>query len=87
MLSYARKQEKRLAKEALEKQLLPLWLIDYAVSRINGEMPTMNPQEFLEKALIPDNAPEEHVGKSERTAEDIKADFMRLVEIDKMKGG
>ena len=86
MLSYARKQEERIAKESLIKQLLPLWLAHYAVAKLKGE-PYMSYDAFMNKTLNDEKPPEEHIKKSERTAAEIEAELMQFVEIDRKKGG
>lgn len=84
MLSYARKEEERIAKEALEKQLLPLWLVNYAVAKFKGDELSMSYDEFLKATLSSEETPAPK--KTVRTAAEIEADFMRLVEIDKSLG-
>lgn len=87
MLSYALKEEERLAKEELEKRLFPLWLANYAVAKIKGDELTMSYEEFLKKTLNSANTPEEQTEKAVRTAEQIEAELMQLVEMDRKKGG
>lgn len=85
MLSYAQKEEERLAKEALEKDLRPLWLISYAIAKFKGDELSMSYDEFLKATLSTEETPVPK--KIGRTAQEIEAELMQLVEIDKKKGG
>lgn len=87
MLSFAYNEEKRKAKEKLEDKLFPLWLANYAVSKMRGEaVKIMDFEEFLQSTLEADEAPPKKP-KNQRTAEDIMAELMPLVEADRKKGG
>lgn len=87
MLSFAYNEEKRKAKEKLENKLFPLWLANYAVSKMHNESAEiMGFEEFLQCTLEADKAPQKKQ-KNQRTAEDIMAELMPLVEADRKKGG
>lgn len=87
MLSFAYNEEKRKAKEKLEDKLFPLWLANYAVSKMRDESAEiMDFEEFLQSTLEAGEAPPKKQ-KKQRTAEDIMAEFMPLVEADRKKGG
>lgn len=90
MLSFAYNEEKRKAKEKLEDKLFPLWLANYAVSKIRDESAEiMDFEEFLQSTLDAETAPQKKQvkQKKQRTAEDIMAELMPLVEADRKKGG
>lgn len=86
LLSFAYGEEKRKAKEKLEDKLFPLWLANYAVTKMRDEQAeVMGFEEFLQSTFeAGDNPPKEP--QKQRTAEDIIAEFMPLVEADKRKG-
>lgn len=87
MLSFAYNEEKRKAKEKLEDKLFPLWLANYAVSKMRDESAEiMDFEEFMQSTLEASGAPSKKQ-KEQRTAEDIIAEFMPLVEADRKKGG
>lgn len=87
LLSYAYKEEARLQKEQLEKQLFPLWLANYAVAKLQHAGEVMGYEEFLNSVLDPSNTAAPVKEHKQRTAEDIMAEFMPLMEADKRKGG
>lgn len=87
LLSFAYGEEKRKAKEKLEDKLFPLWLANYAVSKMRDEQAeVMDFEEFLRSTFEADEAPPKKSQK-QRTAEDIIADIMPFVEADKKKRG
>lgn len=87
MLSFAYNEEKRKAKEKLEDKLFPLWLANYAVSKMRDESAEiMDFEDFLQSTLEAGKAPSKEQIK-QRTAEDIMAELMPLVEADLKKGG
>ncbi len=87
MLSFAYNEEKRKAKEKLEDKLFPLWLANYAVSKMRDESAEiMSFEDFLQSTLEAGEAPQKKQ-KKQRTAEEILAEFMLLVEADRKKGG
>ena len=87
MLSFAYNEEKRKAKEKLEDKLFPLWLANYAVSKMRDESAEiMDFEDFLQSTLEAGKAPSKEQ-KKQRTAEDIMAELMPLVEADLKKGG
>ena len=87
MLSFAYNEEKRKAKEKLEDKLFPLWLANYAVSKMRDESAEiMDFEEFMQSTLEASGAPSKKQ-KEQRTSEDIMAEFMTLVEADRKKGG
>lgn len=86
MLSFAYKEEARLRKEELEKRLFPLWLANYAVSKLTGAGEVMDFEEFMETTLS-GAAAQSAAPKKQRTTEDILAELMPFVEADKKRGG
>lgn len=67
--------------------MFPLWLANYAVSKMRDESAEiMDFEEFLQSTLEAGEAPTKKTEKK-RTAEDIMAEFMPLVEADRKKGG
>ena len=86
LLSYARKEEAAAQKLELEKRLFPLWLVNYAVSKIKPGLEVMEYDEFIKPVFSDSDAPQPKA-KKERTAEDIMAEFMPFVEADKKRGG
>jgi hypothetical protein len=63
-----------------------LWLVNYAVSKIVPGIEVMDYTEFIASVLSDKPTPQREAEK-ERTAEDIMAELMPLVEADKKKGG
>ncbi len=86
LLSYAYKEEAAAQKLELEKRLFPLWLVNYAISRIKPGLEVMEYDEFIKLVLSDSDTPQPET-KKKRTAEDIMAEFMPLVEADKKRGG
>lgn len=86
LLSYAHKEETRIRKEELEKRLFPLWLANYTVAKLTGADEVMDFEEFINTTLS-DKAAPKAAPKKEKTAEDIMAELMPLVEADKQRGG
>lgn len=67
--------------------MFPLWLANYAVSKMRDESAEiMDFEEFLQSTLEAGKAPPKKQ-KKQRTAEDIMAEFIPLVEADRKKGG
>lgn len=85
LLSFAHNEEKRLEKHEIEKQLFPLWLANYLIAKLQGAEQVMDFEEFMKLTTSPGEAPKPKIQK--RTAEDIMAEFMPLVEADKQRGG
>ena len=86
LLSFAHKEEERLQKAEIEKRLFPLWLVNYAVSKIKPGLEVMDYAEFVANVLSDSPAPQPKTEKK-RTAEDIIADFAPFVTADRMRGG
>lgn len=84
LLSYARNEEEQLEKLEREKQLFPLWLANYALAKLKGDEEIMDFEDFIKQTFKP-GAPTPK--KQKRTAEDIMAEFMPVVEADKKRGG
>ena len=82
LLSYARKEEARLAKLDAEKQLLPLWLVNYALARFKGQE-CMDFKTFIEQAFDEGPAP---APSAKKTKEEILAEFAPFVEADRKRG-
>lgn len=85
LLSFAQKEEKRIEREALEKRLFPLWLANYALGKLHGAE-VMDYEEFISQTLKPETAPIKPT-KKRKTADEIIAEFMPIVEADRRKGG
>ena len=85
LLEYALQEEQRQAKREQEKQLFPLWLVAYGVSRLKNT-PIMSFEEFLNSSR--QSAANDAVKKpiSKRTAEEILSDFAPLIEADRKRG-
>ena len=87
MLSFALKEEERIAKERVEDKLFPLWLAHYALAKMqDSNAEVMNYDEFMHTTLDSDTKTPKKAEKK-RTSEDIIAELMPFVEADKMKGG
>ena len=84
LLSYARNEEEQRGKLELEKQLFPLWLANYALAKIQGREEVMDFEEFVNQTFEPAAVSNK---KQAKTAEDITAEFMPIVEADKKRGG
>jgi hypothetical protein len=80
LLSYARKEEKQLAKLETEKQLFPLWLSNFVVAKLKGDEVNIDFEEFVNECLKPGKPQPKN---AKRTAEDIKAEFMPIIKADK----
>lgn len=85
LLSFAYKEEERQYKADLEKRLFPLWLANYAVSKLKGGEVAMDYEEFLASVFNKPGTPKPK--RKIKTADEIVAEFMPLVEADKQKGG
>lgn len=85
LLEYALQEEQRQAKREQEKQLFPLWLVAYGVSRLKNT-PIMSFEEFLNSSR--QSAANDAVKKpiSKRTAEEILSDFTPFIEADRKRG-
>ena len=75
-----------MQKAELEKRLFPLWLINYALSKVKPGIEAMEYDEFI-KAVLSDESTIQLKTDTKRTAEDIMEELMPLVEADKRKGG
>ena len=79
----------RAQKAELEKRLFPLWLVNYAVAKVKGGELEMDYEQFL-KLVFSDETPAESrptKQQKKRTADEIMAELMPLVEADRKKGG
>lgn len=86
MFSFAEKEEKRLEREKVEKQLFPLWLVNYMLGKTAG-IEVMDYEEFINQTLSPTTESAERATTLKKTADEIMAEFMPLVEADRKKGG
>lgn len=75
-----------MQKAEIEKRLFPLWLVNYAVSKIKPGLEVMDYAEFVASVLSDEPAPQPKA-EQKRTAEDVMADFAPIVAADKQKGG
>lgn len=88
LLSFAYKEEERAQKAEIEKRLFPLWLVNYAVAKVKGGELEMDYEQFLKAVFSPQTpAPKATKAKKVKTADEIMAEFMPLVEADRKKGG
>lgn len=82
LLSYARKEEARKEKLEAEKQLAPLWFVNYAIARLRGQE-CMDFKTFIEQAF--DKGPEP-APSAKKSGEDILAEFAPFIEVDRLRG-
>lgn len=77
-----------MQKAELEKRLFPLWLVNYAVSKIKPGLEVMDYDEYI-ASVLSDEPVHEQKQATKKTAEDIMAEIMPFVEADKrnMRGG
>ncbi len=87
LLSFACSEEERLERIEREKQLFPLWLANYALSKLQGGAEVMNFEDFVAQAIQPTAPTPPHKMKEEKTAEEILAEFAPIIEADKQRGG
>lgn len=81
LLSFALEEEKRREKEELEKKLMPIWLISYALAHYKGDE-IIDFEAFMNETLKPSNRPT----LKNKTGDQIIADFAPFVNADKMRG-
>lgn len=72
----------RIRREETEKQLRPLWIANWAISRLNGGTGDISYEDFL-KEIFEQPTPK----PSNRSPEDIMKEFMPFVEAERAKGG
>jgi len=88
LLSFAYKEEERAQKAEIEKRLFPLWLVNYALAKVKGGELEMDYEQFLKTVFSTQPAPTTQTKREKkRTADEIMAEFMPLVEADRKKGG
>ena len=85
LLEFAYKEEERKTKREQEKQLFPLWLVAYGVSRLKNT-PMMSFEEFLNTARADAAKNRRKEPLSKRTAEEILSDFAPFIEADRKRG-
>lgn len=86
LLHHAEREEQRKERDELEKRLFPLWLANYALSKMNGGE-VMDYDEFIARSLDTGQADRREERAPKRTAEEIMKDFAPLVAADRKKGG
>ena len=64
--------------------LLPLWLVNYAITRVKGGE-VMDFESFIDESMEPDRAGT-FSPKRKRTGEEIMAEFAPFIEADKKRG-
>ena len=84
LLSYARNEEERLERQEREKQLFPLWLANYALSKLQGNAEVMDFEAFINQTMQTKETPPP---EKKRTAEEIMAEFAPIIAADKQRGG
>lgn len=85
LLGFCYKEEERLIKREQEKELFPLWLVNYGVSLItNTEI--MSFEEFLNTTRNSGNANVTNKPKPKRTADEILNEFAPIIEADRKRG-
>ena len=83
LISYARKKEEIKLKADLEKRLFPLWLSNYIAAKIKGEE-CIEYDKFIKNTLFePNTSITKYTDKTERTSDDILAEFMPLINADR----
>lgn len=87
LLSFACSEEERLERIEREKQLFPLWLANYALSKLQGGAEVMNFEDFVAQAIQPTAPTPPRKMKGKKTAEEILAEFAPIIEADKQRGG
>lgn len=85
LLEFAYKEEERKTKREQEKQLFPLWLVAYGVSRLKNT-PMMSFEEFLNTARADAAKNRRKEPLSKRTADEILSDFAPFIEADRKRG-
>lgn len=85
LLGFAYKEEKRLIKREQEKELFPLWLVNYGISLINNTE-IMSFEEFLNTTHNSGNANFTNKPKPKRTADEILNEFAPIIEADRKRG-
>ena len=84
LLEFACEEEERAIKREQEKQLFPLWLVAYGVSKLKNT-PRMSFEEFL-KSTRNDAENKTKQPTKKRTAEEILSDFTPFIEADRERG-
>ena len=84
LLEFACEEEERAIKREQEKQLFPLWLVAYGVSKLKNT-PIMSFEEFL-KSTRNDAENNTKQPTKKRTAEEILSDFTPFIEADRERG-
>lgn len=84
MLYTLYQNQRRREKIELEKQLFPLWITNYALAKLQGNNEIMDFETFVNQTFEPEDPCKK---KHKRTAEDILADIMPIVETDRKRGG
>lgn len=88
LLEFAVKEEERKAKREQEKELFPLWLVAYGISKLKNT-PMMSFEEFLNtarKETEPTAANTQIKPNTQRTADEILSDFTPFIEADRKRG-
>ncbi len=62
---------------------MPLWLVGYAISRFKGEE-FMDFEEFIRQSF--DNEAPKAPARPKRSAEEIMAEFLPIIEANRMRG-
>ena len=86
LLDFAVAEEKRKQEAEDKKQLTKLWLAHFIVKKIAKETP-MTYEEFLSENLkpVPEKSTAAPKPRRKRSAEEIMAEFMPIVERDSLK--
>lgn len=85
LLEFAIKEEERETKREQEKQLFPLWLVSYALSKLNNTT-IMSFEEFLDSARESAEKKTTDKPKSKRTADEILSEFAPYIEANRKRG-
>lgn len=86
LLEFALKEEERKAKREQEKELFPLWLVAYGISKLKNT-PMMSFEEFLNTARKETAPTAANIHKKpKRTADEILSDFAPFIEADRKRG-
>ena len=86
LLDFAVAEDKRKQEADDKKELTKLWFVHYIVAKLGQQQP-MDYQEFMQRSTgySESSAATKHKPSKKRTAEDIIAEFMPIIERDSLK--
>lgn len=83
LIDYAVDQETKKQKKETEKQLFPLWLVSYGLSKFRGTDNVMDFETFMSQVEQKDKTTDYKT----KSSEEIMAEFMPLITRDSNKRG